>query len=109
MSVSVVVFSIVTNIKIVIKSVKDKVNLSSLQFADDTLLFCKYDEAMLDTLIQTIEFFEWCTGQKVNWKSALCGVKIDENTLISISNRLNYKAGTLPFIYLGLPLGGYPK
>lgn len=28
---------------------KDKVHVSILQFADNTLLFCKYDEAMLES------------------------------------------------------------
>lgn len=37
---------------------KDKMHLLILQFADDTLLFCKNDDAMLDILIQTISFFE---------------------------------------------------
>lgn len=45
---------------------KDKIHVPILQFADDTLLFCKYDCNMLVTLKQTIEVFEWCSSQKVN-------------------------------------------
>lgn len=44
---------------------KDKVHVSILQFADDTLIFCKYDDEMLENL-RTIELFEWCLGQKFN-------------------------------------------
>ena len=89
---------------------KDKIQLSILQFAYDTLLFCKYDDSMLDLLIQTVGFYEWCSGQKVNWeKSALFGVNIDESMLISTAGRFGCKAGSLPFIYLGLPLEGCPK
>lgn len=29
-----------------------------LQFADDTLLFCKYDDAILEILFDTIKAFE---------------------------------------------------
>lgn len=88
---------------------KTKVHVSIWQFADD-VLFCKNDEAMVDTLIQIIGLFERCSGPKVNWdKSALYGVNIDEATLKSTTARINCKVGLLSFIYLGLPLGGYPK
>lgn len=89
---------------------KDRIHVPILQYADDTLLFCKFDDSMLVKLRQIVEFFEWCSGQKINWdKSALYVVHIEENKLLSTVTRLNCKAGYLPFIYLGLPLGGYPK
>ena len=89
---------------------KNKVHVPILQFADDTLLFCKYDFDMLEVLRKTIEFFEWCSGQKVNWeKSALCGLNIDDSEVKSTAARLNCKAEKLPLMYLGLPLGGHPK
>lgn len=54
---------------------KEKIIVLLLQFADDTLIFCKYDDKMLENLRKTIELFEWCSGQKVNWeKSAICGI-----------------------------------
>ena len=89
---------------------QDKVHLSILQFADDTLLFCKYDDGMLDSLIQTDGLYEWCLGQKVNWeKSGLYGVNIEEDIVNCTATRLKCQAGKLPFLYLGLPLGRYPK
>lgn len=51
---------------------KDKVHLSILQFEDDTLLFCKHDENMLDNLIQAIGFFEWCWDKKLIGINLLC-------------------------------------
>lgn len=89
---------------------KDVVHVSVLQFADDTLIFCKYDDDMLENLRKTIELFEWCSGQKVNWeKSALCGLNIEDRKLILVAAKLNCKVDYLPFMYLALPLGGYPK
>lgn len=45
-----------------------------------------------------------------NWdKSAICGVNVDDSKLISVAASLNCKAECLPFMYLGLLLGGYPK
>lgn len=65
---------------------------------------------LLDILVQTVGLFEQCTGQKVNWeKSAIYGVNIEEYILSSTAARLNCKAGTFPFTYMGLPLGGQPK
>ena len=44
---------------------------------------------MLENLRKTIEFFEWCSGQKVNWeKSALCRINIDDNKLMSAAAKL---------------------
>lgn len=47
---------------------KDNIHISILQFADDTLLFCKDNDSMLITLRKTVELFEWILGQKVNWE-----------------------------------------
>ena len=46
---------------------KDRVHIPILQYADDTILFCKDDEPMLLKLKEAINLFEWCSGQKVNW------------------------------------------
>lgn len=42
-------------------------------------------------------------------KSALYGVIVGEEDLQSKVEKLNYKVTSFPFIYLGLPLGGYPR
>lgn len=59
---------------------------------------------MMDNPIQTIGFFEWYLGQKVNWdKSTISSVNIDDETLSLTVAWLKCKVGILPFIYLGLP------
>lgn len=88
----------------------DRIHVPILQFADDTLIFCKYDVEMLENLCKTIELLEWCSGQKINWeKSALGGINIDDNEVCSVAAMLNCRVEKLPLMYLGLPLGGYPK
>lgn len=42
---------------------KDKIHIPILQFADDTLIFCKYDNDMVVALSKIIELFEWSLGQ----------------------------------------------
>ena len=66
---------------------KDRVHIPILQFADDTLLFCKYDEEMMENLKKTLLVFEWCSGQKINWeKLAICGLNIEDSKVISTAN-----------------------
>lgn len=89
---------------------KDKVHVSLLQFADDTLIFCKFEDAMIENLRKTIALYEWCSSQKVNGeKSTLCGVNMEEDEVSAMASRLNSKMDKLPFIYLGLPLGVIPN
>jgi len=73
-------------------------------------MFCKFDEKMMENLRKTLLVFEWCSGQKINWeKSAICGLNIEDSKVISTANILNCRIESLPFIYLGLPLGGHRK
>lgn len=58
---------------------------------------------MLNALIEIIELFEWCSDQEVNWeKSALCGLNIDEDKLLSTSTRLHCKVELLPLSWSSL-------
>lgn len=41
-------------------------------WANDTLLFCKDDDNMLNSLRRIIELFEWCPSQKVDWENLGC-------------------------------------
>ena len=89
---------------------KDSIHLPLLQFADDTLLFCKYDDQMLLKLKDAIRLFEWCSGQKINWeKSALSGVNINDDELFQTAARLGCKAEKLPILYLGLDYYFFPS
>ncbi|TYK06397.1 hypothetical protein E5676_scaffold163G00940 [Cucumis melo var. makuwa] len=89
---------------------KDRTHIPILQYADDTILFCKDDESMLIKLKETINRFEWCSGQKVNWKkSALSRINLGDDELSLMAGKLGCKMQKLPFLYLGLPLGGYPR
>ena len=60
--------------------------------------------------MEAISLLEWCSGQKVIWeKPTLSGVNVGEDELTQTANLLGCKAKKLPILYLGPPLGGYPR
>ena len=68
---------------------KEEVHVPLLQYTDDTLLFCKYDEDMLFKLNDTSTLIQWCSGQKINReKPAFSGVNLSDD-------ELNYMDGKL--------------
>lgn len=63
---------------------------------------------MLETLIHTIELFECCSGQRLNWeKSAVCGINVDDSKMQAVSSHLNCKIESYLFFILDflLPFG----
>ena len=51
--------------------------------------------------------FEDLSGLKVNFsKSLLVGINVNGSWLSEAATMLNCKVGTIPFMYLGLPIGG---
>ena len=88
----------------------NQVQLSHLQFADDSLLFCEAEFSEVLTLKRILRCFEVVSGLKINYhKSVICGVGIPGNTLEEFAHLLNCKTHSLPLKYLGLPLGANPK
>jgi hypothetical protein len=84
--------------------------LSHLQFADDTLLICVKSWANVRALRAVLVLFENMSGLKVNYhKSSLFGINIEDSWLREAASILSCKVGRIPFIYLGLPIGGDPR
>ncbi|CAJ2667239.1 unnamed protein product [Trifolium pratense] len=85
----------------------DPVSVSHLQFADDTLLMGVKSWANVRALRALLVLFETMSGLKVNFnKSMLVGVNIPESWLGEAASALCCKVGKIPFLYLGLPIGG---
>jgi len=58
----------------------------------------------------TLIIFEAMSGLKVNFhKSLLVGVNIIPSWLSEVASVLNCKVGQVPFLYLGMPIGGNPR
>jgi len=84
--------------------------ISHLQFADDTLLIGAKSWANVRALRAVLVLFENMSGLKVNYhKSMLVGINIEDLWLIEAAYILSCKIGRVPFMYLGLSIGGGPR
>jgi len=77
-----------------------------IQYADDTLIVMEACSRQLLTLKALLHSFRDSTGLKVNYcKSIMVPINLSETRLDHLAKTFNYEKGTLPFTYLGLPLG----
>jgi hypothetical protein len=89
---------------------RDPVIISHLQYADDTLCIGEASVENLWALKAILRGFEAASGLKVNfWKSGLKGVNVSSSFFTMASTFLNCRLGSIPFKYLGLPIGANPK
>ncbi|GKV00423.1 hypothetical protein SLEP1_g13109 [Rubroshorea leprosula] len=87
-----------------------ELEVSHLQFADDTLFMGEATEDNIWTTKCIMRAFELVSGLKINYrKSSLIGVNTDEDWIRSMAWMLNCKIESLPCKYLGMPLGANPK
>jgi hypothetical protein len=88
---------------------QDSTVVSHLQFTDDTLLVGVKSWANVRALRAVLFLFEAMSGLKVNFhKSLLVGVNVSDSWLNEAAFVLGCKVGKVPFLYLGLPIGGDP-
>jgi len=86
------------------------VRLTHLQFADDTLIIGEKNWLNVRLMRAVLLLFEDVSGLKVNFhKSILTGVNISDSWLSEAALVMNCLKGTIPFTYLGLPIGGDPR
>ncbi|GKD61379.1 RNA-directed DNA polymerase, eukaryota, reverse transcriptase zinc-binding domain protein, partial [Tanacetum coccineum] len=84
----------------------DGSNISLLQLADDALFFGEWSKSNVRHLIHILDCFHDVSGLKINLdKSRLFGIEVSPEEVSSIARSVNCSHGSLPFIYLGLPVG----
>jgi len=85
----------------------DEVRLTHLQFADDTIIIGEKSWQNVRTMRALLLLFEGISGLKVNFnKSMLTSVNIPDTWLSEAALVMNCHRGSIPFVYLGLPIGG---
>jgi len=84
--------------------------VSHLQYPDDTLCIGKPSVENLWAMKALLRGFEMVSGLKNNFfKSSLIGVNVDSDFMDMACNFLNCSEGSIPFKYLGLPVGSNPR
>ncbi|XP_071740958.1 uncharacterized protein [Rutidosis leptorrhynchoides] len=88
----------------------DNVTISHLQYADDTIFFGEWSRRNARNLMYLLECFERASDLRVNYhKSQLYGVGVSKAEVESMSTWCKCQPGSLPFVYLGLPVGAKMK
>lgn len=81
-------------------------NYPVIQYADDTLLFMKSFPQQLHALKDILTGFAHDSGLKVNFhKSMIVPINTPDEPLLALTSVLGCSIGSLPFTYLGMPLG----
>jgi len=89
---------------------RKEVEVSILQFADDTMFFCEESYSNVVTLNAILRGFEVASGLKINFhKSKLTGINVRRSDLECYAKTLNCVQMEVPFKYLGLEVGGNPR
>jgi hypothetical protein len=77
-----------------------------VQYADDTLLILPADALTLFKFKGILRSFSDSSGLKVNFqKFSLVPINMNDEEALHLANTFGCKVGTMPFTYLGLPLG----
>ncbi|XP_016192035.1 uncharacterized protein LOC107632911 [Arachis ipaensis] len=89
---------------------REHVELSHLQFADDTVLFCPPEEETIKNYKRILRCFELMSGLSINYdKSSLISINCDAQWVQRMCSVLGCKEASLPVKYLGIQLGANPR
>ncbi|XP_016206261.1 uncharacterized protein LOC107646598 [Arachis ipaensis] len=89
---------------------REQVELSHLQFADDTILFCPPEEETVKNYRRILRCFELMPGLSINFdKSSLIPINCDAQWVHRMCCVLGCKEASLPVKYLGISLGANPR
>ncbi|XP_062109433.1 uncharacterized protein LOC133820653 [Humulus lupulus] len=88
---------------------KDNMDVSHLQFVDDTIFFVN-DKESLVVLLEILKVFSVVSGLSINLqKCQLLGINLNEEIVERQAKEIGCEVGQWPIQYLGLPLGDSPR
>ena len=83
-----------------------KVSISLLQYADDTIFFGEATLENINAIKSILRTFELVLGLKINFaKSSFGAIGMPEMWKQNAADFLNCSLLSIPFVYLGIPLG----
>lgn len=89
---------------------KHKEPVSILQYADDTIFFGEATMENVRVLKAILRGFELASGFKINFaKSRFGAVSVSNQWCLEAAQFLNCSMLSLPFSYLGIPIGANPR
>ncbi|XP_057723384.1 uncharacterized protein LOC130939286 [Arachis stenosperma] len=89
---------------------RDNIELSYLQFADDTILFCPQETKTVMNYKRLLRYFDLMSGLSINFdKSNLISVNYEQDWVTDMCGLLGCVEVALPVRYLGIPLGANPR
>ena len=89
---------------------RNEVEISILQYADDTIFFGEASMQNVKVLKAMLRSFEMVSSLKINFaKSQFGAVEKSVQWLNEAALYLNCSLLSVPFIYLGIPIGANPK
>ena len=81
-------------------------NYPIIQYADDTLVVLPTEKEQLMVFKESLELFASITGLKINYhKSSLITINLEPGEETEMAEVLNCQIASMPFTYLGLPMG----
>lgn len=85
---------------------RDGAGFPIIQYAYDTILIMKASPRELWCLKGLIESFSQSTGLMANYhKSCIIPLNLEPDKAAHLASLFGYQIGTMPFTYLGLPMG----
>jgi len=92
------------------KAGKQNVELSLLQFMDNTLFFAEDSLQIVLCIKSILRSFEMMADLKINFpKSSIGGIGVDDTLLYTYAHFLNCFYMDFPFVYLSVPIGANPR
>jgi len=87
-----------------------EIEVNMLQYANDTLFLCEANTQNILGIKCILKCFELVVGLKINFiKRKIGGLKVGEDIIQRYSEMFNCDVMHLPFIYLGMPIGGISR
>ena len=89
-----------------IKIGKDEVDISLLQYADDTIFFGKASLENVKAIKVLLRSFELVSRLRITFaKSKFRAIGMSHHWIQNAANYLSCKVLVIPFLYLGIPIG----